>query len=164
MSNNPKAQNNLRPFPKGVSGNPNGRPRSLAKLIKSMPDEAQQEVCTVLYHAITLRNESEARQYLEQAGREPVTGRYGLVFQLAVKSLTGPHGWETLNDILDRLFGKPRLQVEAKPDTNRMIIIVDEAAKRAADKWSAKAPSGPTDMVVHVNSQDEAERLRTIGE
>ena len=118
MARNPKATENLRPFPKGVSGNPKGRPRSLAKAIKELPVEAQTEIYGVLHHAISLRNIAEARAYLEQTNEDRDFGRYGFIFQLALKSLTGPRGWETITDILDRLFGKPKQIAEATLDLN----------------------------------------------
>ncbi len=113
MANNPKAKDNLRPFKKGESGNPAGRPKSLSKAIKGIPENARKEVYGVLYHAISLRNEVEARDYLERANQDPRIGRYGFILQLAIKALTGPKGWETLNDILDRLFGRPTQAIAA---------------------------------------------------
>lgn len=116
MARNPKATDNLRPFPKGVSGNPKGRPRSLAKAIKELPAEAQTEIYGVLHHAISLRNMGEAKTYLDKTNEDRDFGRYGFIFQLALRSLTGPRGWETVTDILDRLFGKPKQVAEASFD------------------------------------------------
>lgn len=156
MARNPKATDNLRPFPKGVSGNPAGRPRSLAKAIKDMPDEAQTEIYGVLHHAISLRNIAEAKAYIDKAVEDKDLGRYGVVFQLALRSLTGPSGWITLNDILDRLFGKPRLQLEANTHDSRTVIVISEAAKKAGEKWSTRADGsfGANDKVVGISMHD----------
>lgn len=116
MAHNPKAKDNLRPFPKGVSGNPNGRPKKLSKAIKSIPESAQREIYGVLHHAICLNNEVEARAYLEQANQDARLGRYGFILQVAIKALTGSNGWSVLNDILDRLFGKPTQTTDVSAD------------------------------------------------
>ena len=164
MARNPNAKDNLRPFPKGVSGNPAGRPRSLAKAIKEMPDEAQTEIYGVLHHAISLKNISEAKAYIDKAVEDKDLGRYGVVFQLALRSLTGPTGWITLNDILDRLFGKPRMQLEAKTQESKIVIVVSEAAKRAADKWCTKATDriGNPDRVIDVGMSDPQARAGLV--
>ena len=161
MANNPNAKDNLRPYPKGVSGNPNGRPRSLAKLIKEMPVEAKTEICGVLYHAISLRNENEARAYLEQMNQDPRTGKYGIVLQLAIKSLTGPRGWETLNDIMDRLFGKPRMVPdESQIGGGRTVIVISDVARQAGEKWCTKdnGQIGPGDNVIDIQMNDAKAR------
>ena len=164
MARNPNAKDNLRPFPKGVSGNPAGRPRSLAKAIKDMPDEAQIEIYGVLHHAISLKNIAEAKAYIDKAVEDKDLGRYGVVFQLALRSLTGPTGWITLNDILDRLFGKPRMQLEAKTQENRIVIVVSEAAKKAGEKWCTKATDqiGQPDRFIDVGMNDPQARTGLV--
>ena len=158
MKNNPNSNDNLRPFPKGVSGNPNGRPRSLAKLVKELTPEAQTEIMGVLLHAISLRNHNEARAYLDQMNNDPKIGKYGIVLQTAIKALTGPRGWETLMDIMDRLFGKPRLQVEAEAKTNRRIIVIGKADPVVSP------PINKSDEIVRVDNQEQAYKLIHIAD
>ena len=154
MARNPKASENLVPFPKGVSGNPAGRPKSLAKAIKEMPLDAQTEIYGVLHHAISLRNFAEAKAYINQAVEDKNLGRYGFVFQLALKSLTGPHGWITLNDILDRLFGKPRVQAEIQMRSPRNWIVIGDTD--VSDKVQEN------DMVIRVDNKEEADMIMNI--
>ena len=155
MARNPKAKDNLRPFPKGVSGNPAGRPKSLANVIEGMSDDARTEIYGVLHHAISLRCYAEAKEYIDQATNDKRLGKYGFVFQVALKSLYGPLGWFTLNDILDRLIGKPRVQAEFRMRQPRNYIVID--GPDVGDKIQ------PGDFVVHVSSREEAEMIMNIG-
>lgn len=95
----------LIPFKKGQSGNPNGRPPSLTKRIKELPADAQKDIYGILFEAMTYENVTEAVAFLEKDAR---LGKYGFIKQLTIKSLTGKNGWQTLMDILDRLFGRPK--------------------------------------------------------
>ena len=115
MANNPRNKENLRPFSKGESGNPAGRPPRLANTIKAIPKEAQGEIYAVLHHALSLTSEQEARAYLNEQAEGM---KYGFVLQVAIKSLTGPQAWAALSDILDRLFGKPRMSMESTISLN----------------------------------------------
>lgn len=163
MANNPNAEKNLTPFPKGVSGNPAGRPRSLGKLIKELPVEAQTEILGILHYAISLSDLHEARAYLErQSGEDSELGQYGFIFQIAIKSLLGNNGWATLNDILDRLFGKPRIQAEFQNQSHGLIIVMPDSAFKAGEKWSSKGPAGSGNLVVHVDNQEEADSILSL--
>ena len=154
MARNPKAKDNLRPFPKGVSGNPAGRPKSLAKVIDGMSENARSEIYGVLYRTISLRDYSEAKTYIDQVTNDKSLGKYGFVFQIALKSLAGPMGWITLNDILDRLIGKPRVQAEFRMRQPRHYIVIDSSD--VGDKIQ------PGDFVVHVSSREEAEMIMNM--
>lgn len=103
-------EQNLKTFPKGVSGNPNGRPKKLSKAISAIPKDAQEKIYAVLWAALQTGDKSEGAIIL-QRGKEQLP-EYGMIYQLAIKELLGKNGWKALNDILDRLFGKPKQTTE----------------------------------------------------
>ena len=122
MAYNPKSLLNLKRIPKGTSGNPKGRPKTLAGAIKSIPKDAKTRVLEVLHHAIALRNVKEAKAYLESDAVQDELPEYGFLLQLALKSLISKTGWLTAVDIMDRLFGKPRQEIQAD-----LTLDMDEA-------------------------------------
>lgn len=101
---------NLKPCKPGETHNPNGRPRKLSKALKEIPPDAQRKIYSILYTALTFRNVKEATAYIKE--QESTDFKYGFVLQLAIKALAGKNGWLALQDILDRLFGKPRISAE----------------------------------------------------
>jgi len=102
---------NLKPCKPGETHNPNGRPKKLVNAIKSVPKDMQEKVYGVLAYALTLPDEKTAKRYLEQQSGE--LGKYGFLMQIAIKQLTKDiYGFYAVNDILDRLFGKPRISAE----------------------------------------------------
>lgn len=120
---------NLVPIPKGVSGNPNGRPKKLANVIKGLPKDMQVKVYGVLAFALTLPDETTAKEYLRMQSGE--LGKYGWVLQIAIKQLC-KEGWgfSAMMDILDRLFGKPRISAEvAHTGGITLQIVTDEETK-----------------------------------
>ena len=122
MAYNKKSLENLRQFKKGQSGNPAGRPPDAMKQIKSIPKDAQAKIYEVLHHAISLPNRQAAQAYLEDEERMKDLGQYGFVLQLATRALLSKTGWLALQDILDRLFGKPRQAIIAD-----LALDMDEA-------------------------------------
>lgn len=113
MAYNPKSLLNLKHIKKGTSGNPAGRPPSLANQIKSIPKDAQTKVYEVLHHALALPNVKAAKAYLESDEVQNGLGEYGFMLQIAVKALMSKSGWLTVTDILDRLFGTPHRSITA---------------------------------------------------
>lgn len=102
---------NLKPCKPGETHNPNGRPKKLVNAIKTLPKDMQEKVYGVLAFALTLPDERSAKAYLDQQSGE--LGKYGFVLQIAVRQLCKDGwGWGAMMDILDRLYGKPRISAE----------------------------------------------------
>lgn len=106
-----KQMANLKPCKPGETHNPHGRPKKLVNAIKTIPKDMQEKVYAVLAFALTLPDETAAKAYLHK--QEGELGKYGFVLQVAVKQLC-KEGWgfSALMDILDRLYGKPRISAE----------------------------------------------------
>ena len=101
-------EQNLKPCRKGETHNPNGRPKKLVNVIKKIPRDMQEKVYGVLAFALTLPDSSSAKKYLESQQGE--LGQYGFVLQIAIKQLLKDGwGWSALMDIMDRLYGKPKM-------------------------------------------------------
>lgn len=93
-------------FKKGESGNPGGRPKALARVIGEIPPDAQEEIYKTLHSALAMESIDEAVRYIKDEGEKH--GKYGAVYEVTIRALNGNYGWQALNDILDRLFGKPK--------------------------------------------------------
>ena len=125
----PKSLANLRPCKPGETHNPNGRPKKLVNAIKDLPKDMQEKVYGVLAFALSLPDETSAKAYLDQQAGE--LGQYGFVLQIAIKQLT-KDGWGfgALMDIMDRLYGKPRISAEvAHSGGIALNIITDQETK-----------------------------------
>ena len=102
---------NLKPCKPGETKNPNGRPKKMVNVIKGLPKDMQEKVYGVLAFALTLPDETTAKAYLHEQSGE--LGKSGWVLQIAIKQLCKDGwGWNALMDILDRLYGKPRISAE----------------------------------------------------
>lgn len=113
MAHKPSAKElaNLKPCRPGETHNPNGRPKKLQTALKALPSDMQEKVYAVLAYSLTLPDEKTAKAYLDMQSGE--LGKYGFVLQIAIKQLT-KDGWGfgAMMDILDRLYGKPRISAE----------------------------------------------------
>lgn len=102
---------NLKPCKPGETHNPNGRPKKLVNAIKTLPKDMQEKVYGVLAFALTMPDERTAKAFLDQQSGE--LGKYGFVLQIAIRQLCKDGwGWNAMMDILDRLYGKPRISAE----------------------------------------------------
>lgn len=128
-----KQMANLRPCKPGETHNPNGRPRKLVCAIKSIPKDMQEKVYAVLAYALTLPDMASAKKYLQC--QEGELGKYGFVLQIAVKQLCKDGwGWNALMDIMDRLYGKPRISAEvAHTGGITLNIVTDQETKDAIE-------------------------------
>ena len=123
LKSNPKAAENLRPCKPGETHNPNGRPKKLVNVIKKIPKDMQEKVYGVLAFALTLPDETSAKEYLESQQGE--LGQYGFVLQIAIKQLLKEGwGWNALMDIMDRLYGKPKMSADITATGEGLTIVV----------------------------------------
>ena len=123
LKSNPKAAENLRPCKPGETHNPNGRPKKLVNVIKKIPKDMQEKVYDVLAFALTLPDETSAKKYLESQQGE--LGQYGFVLQIAIKQLLKDGwGWSALMDIMDRLYGKPKVSADITATGDGLTIVV----------------------------------------
>lgn len=114
---------NLKPCKKGETHNPNGRPKKLKNLMKGIPEDAQARIYGVLLAALQCKNAADAKRYIQQ--QDTTDFEYGFILQLAVKTLTSPNGWLALQDIMDRLFGKPRMSAEVTHRGDGLTVVVN---------------------------------------
>ena len=123
LKSNPRAAENLRPCKPGETHNPNGRPKKLVNVIKRIPKDMQEKVYDVLAFALTLPDETSAKKYLESQQGE--LGQYGFVLQIAIKQLLKDGwGWSALMDIMDRLYGKPKMSADITTTGDGLTIVV----------------------------------------
>lgn len=128
-ANNPNHMANLRPCKPGETHNPNGRPKKLVNVIKTIPADMQEKVYDVLAYALTLPDETAAKKYLESQQGE--LGKYGFVLQIAIKQLLKDGwGWGALMDIMDRLYGKPKMSADITATGEGLTIVVRSQAEK----------------------------------
>ena len=139
-------EQNLQPCKKGETHNPNGRPKKLSKAISAIPKDAQEKIYAVLWAALQTGDKSEGAIIL-QRGKEELP-EYGMIYQLAIKELLGKNGWKALNDILDRLFGKPKQITDTTLKTEGAGLIIGfKKAEFRADGFQPSAEALAADGV-----------------
>lgn len=105
---NKNINKNAETFKKGQSGNPNGRPPKMKTMITTIPKDAQERIYSALYEVLAKQSHKDAIEYLKASD----FGEYGFIKELAIRTLSGKNGWQAFNDIMDRLFGKARQEVD----------------------------------------------------
>ncbi len=104
MSNNPIP--NSKPFPKGVSGNPNGRPKKFTSTLKSMGyknSEVADSIQSML--AMTLDELKDIYQNSESTVLEKTVAG-------AIKKSIEKGDLHSIEILLSRVFGKPKESVK----------------------------------------------------
>ncbi len=122
-------------FPKGKTGNPNGRPpKVLTGLVSDLKAQGYERatattVTETIEHLIGLPQDRLNELLADKD--QPMSVR------IIIKSLLGAKGFETLSAILDRAHGKPRQAVEMSGDAaNPLQIVINEVAYDAERKQS----------------------------
>lgn len=123
-----KGLDNLRPCKPGETHNPNGRPKKLSRVTKEIPVDAQEKIYTILFTALTFKNVQEATNYLRS--QDSTDFKYGFVLQVAIKALAGKNGWQALQDIMDRLWGRPRQQTDIHATGDGVTIVVNSKEEK----------------------------------
>lgn len=117
---------NLKPCKPGETHNPHGRPPKLKNAIKKLPRDMQEKVMGALAFSLTLPDTTAAKRYLDYQSGE--LGEYGFVLQIAIKQLCKDGwGWGAVMDILDRLYGRPRISAEVSHSGGISLNITTDA-------------------------------------
>ena len=128
----PNSLANLRNIQTQPNVNKKGRPPTLNSRIKTIPKDAQDKIYSTLWTAISMANVKEASQYIsKEADNLP---ECGFVLQIALRALQGKDGFKALMDILDRLFGKPKIKAEVNSDVSVNGVSVIVGDKDTAEK------------------------------
>ena len=98
---------NLKPFKKGQSGNPKGRPKkSVAAVLSALEAEGHEEVTAEQVRATMGRMLNLTRAELVKMGNDEKNTP--IMDALIARALVGRDGWRALNDTLDRAYGKAK--------------------------------------------------------
>lgn len=101
---------NSKPFKKGQSGNPNGRPKkTVAATLSALKDQGYEEVTAEQVRSTMGRMLNLSRDQLVATGNDKTAP---ILDALIARALAGGKGWEALQDILDRAHGKAKQQVD----------------------------------------------------
>ena len=102
---------NLQPFPKGTSGNPNGRPRKgVSAILSALEAAGHDEVTAEQVRATMGRMLNLSREELLKMAKDEQSTP--IMDALIARALAGKDGWRALNDILDRAYGKAKQAID----------------------------------------------------
>lgn len=107
MSNKKPNMDGLKPFQKGESGNPNGRPKKIPELDKLLADILGEE-------------------------KDGITAAQAILMALRKKATSGDI--RAAEVLLDRTYGKPKQTIEGGNQPLFTPIIIDWGKEDAADK------------------------------
>ena len=99
---------NLKRVPKGgPSPNPKGRPRrGVSATLSALKEQGVEEVTAEQVRGVMLRLMNLPREELVRMGND--AKGVPIMDALVARALAGKDGWAALNDILDRMHGKPK--------------------------------------------------------
>ena len=110
MANNKNVKANLRPFPKGKSGNPKGRPR---KLISSMLIEMKaQGIEAVKPSQIADTYEMLFNLTIEEVKEKAMDEKCPIFVRIIAKAMLSGKGTEMIEKMLDRAHGKAKQSMD----------------------------------------------------
>ena len=122
MNDGTKNKNsNLKPFKKGQSGNPKGRARkTIASVLKDL-EEVGAEPATLdqvkaTYMGLITLSENELTVLIADKGTP-------MLFRVVAKRILSKDGFEVIEKLLDRSFGKPKQEAQDSTPVQHEIVI-----------------------------------------
>lgn len=110
----------LRRIPKGTSGNPKGRPRKgVSAVLSALEAAGHAEVTAAQVRSTMRRIMNLSRKELVAIGNDQ---KAPIMDALIARALAGNDGWNALNGILDRVFGKAKQAVALEHGEQKHII------------------------------------------
>ena len=111
--------NNLKPFKKGESGNPNGRPKkTFTKFIEEIKQEGYEPVTKSMIHeaiqAILGLDEKKLANLIKDMD-------HPMILRIVAKAMLEKDGFFTVEKLLNRSHGTPTSKIETKIEGDFMV-------------------------------------------